>query len=92
MEKKVCYEMFSPAGERACQSLVGSITKKVLGAKRITKEQLKELYDNGLEKVSQKHDEVYDTEPRWKIAREINEALVEAGYGFKLNSWGDIEE
>ena len=89
---KTYYEMFSPAGERACQSLVNSISSKVLGSKRLTMEGLQKLYDDGREKISQKHEEVYDTEPRWNIAREVNKALREAGYGFRINGWGSVEE
>lgn len=85
------YEMFSPAGERACQSLVNSISKKILGNKRLTRDELQKLYDDGREKISEKHEEVFDTEPRWKIAWGINKALKEADYGFRINAWGSVE-
>lgn len=90
MEKKVYYEMFTSAGERACQSLVNSISKKILGPRRITKEHIAELFESGRKKISEKHGEVYDTEPRWNIARQINLALEKAGYAFELNAWGDV--
>ena len=85
------YEMFSSAGSRACQSLVNSISKKILGPKHVTKEQIQELYNKGREKIALKHGEVFDTEPRWHIARRINIALKQADYGFKINEWGEVE-
>lgn len=90
--RNVNYEMFSPAGERACQSLVNKVSKKILGPSRLTKDDVQKLYDDGREKISEKHEEVYDTEPRWNISREINKALREAGYGFRINGWGSVEE
>lgn len=90
--RNVNYEMFSPAGERACQSLVNKVSKKILGPSRLTKDDVQKLYDDGREKIAEKHGEVYDTEPRWNISREINKALKEAGYGFSFNSWGEIAD
>ena len=86
------YEMFSKAGDRACHSLVTSASKKILGKKRLTKQEVQELFDNGRKKISVKHGEVFDTEPRYHIARGFNNALKEAGYGFRFNSWGDLLE
>ena len=84
--------MFSPAGEKACQTLVDSISKKIQSNERMTKERIQELYDAGRKKISEKHGEVYDTEPRGHIAHQISKSLRKAGYGFYLNSWGEIEE
>jgi len=92
MQTKVYYEMFSDAGEKACQSLVDAVSKKIHSNERMTKERIKELYDAGRKKISEKHGEVYDTEPRGHIAHQISKALGDAGYGFYLNSWGQIEE
>lgn len=92
MQTKVYYEMFSAAGEKACQSLVDSIDKKIHGKERMTKERIQELYDAGRKKISEKHGEVYDTEPRGHIARQISKSLKKAGYGFYINSWGQVGE
>ena len=89
---KIYYEMFSPAGEKACQSLVDAVAEKISGKERMTKERIKELYDAGRKKISLKHGEVYDTEPRGNIAHEISKSLRKEGYGFFINSWGDVEE
>lgn len=86
------YEMFTPAGDRACESMVKSIKKKILGKTRLTKEDIEKIYNEGLDKVEAKHPEVHDTEPRWHIAKEISKALEEAGYRFYINSWGDVED
>ena len=86
------YEMYTPAGNRACESMVKSARKKILGKTRLTVEAIQKIYDDGLEKVNNKHSEVYDTEPRWHIARKLSEALKEAGYMYRFNAWGDVEE
>ena len=86
------YEMFTPAGDRACESMVKAARKKILGKKRLTKDDVQKLYDEGRKKISAKYPEVYDTEPRGHIAHRISLALKEAGYGFELNSWGDVED
>lgn len=92
MQTKVYYEMFSTAGEKACQSLVDTISGKIHGKERMTKERIQELYDAGREKIAKKHGEVYDTEPRGHIAHQISKSLKQAGYGFYLDSWGSIED
>ena len=78
--KKIEYEMFSPSGERACQSLVNRITKKIQGTKRVTAREIDELIDEGMEKIAVKHSEIWDTEPRYHIKNAINKAMMDAGY------------
>ena len=86
------YEMFTPAGDRACESMVKSARKKILGKTRLTKEALQKIYDDGMDKVEAKYPEVFDTEPRGHIAHQFSKALKEAGYMYRFNSWGDVEE
>ena len=86
------YEMYSYKGEKACQQMVDSINALILSNQRVTKQQIQELYDNGQKTISKQHPEVYDTEPRGHIASQISKTLKEAGYGFYINSWGDVED
>ena len=74
------YEMFSKSGDRACQSLVNRITKKIQGKKRVTAIEIEELIHEGMKKIAVKHGEVWDTEPRYHIEYAINKAMSEAGY------------
>lgn len=85
MQKEIKdYEMFSAAGNQACQSVVNSITKKILGSKRVTEDDVLDLFNKGRIKIAEKHGEVYDTEPRYHIKQSINAALKQAGYSFNL--------
>jgi hypothetical protein len=74
------YEMFTPAGERACDSLVERITKKIQGTKRVTAEEIEDMVEKGMEKIAVKHPEVDDTEPRWHIRNYVNKAMVDNFY------------
>lgn len=86
------YEMFSEAGNKACQSMVNSAKKKILGSKRLTKADVQALYEGGMDKVEAKYPEVWDTEPRGHIAHQLSLLLKEAGYVYRINCWGDVEE
>lgn len=57
------YEMYTPAGERACDSLVKRVTKKIQGTKRVTAKEIEDMVEKGMEKIAVKHPEVFDTEP-----------------------------
>ena len=72
--------MFSLRGEKACQKLVDSITKKIQGTKRVTGAEIEKLVDDGMNKIAVKHGEVWDTEPRYHITRAVDKALADAGY------------
>lgn len=85
------FDMYTAAGDRACASLVNRIAKKIRGTKRITPNELQELYDSGRDKIAKRHGEVFDTEPRVEIARAVNTVLKEVGYGFKFSYFGDVE-
>ena len=91
MHPTLNYEMYSPAGNRACQAAVDSATKKILGKTRISSKDLEDLFEGICKRVSQKHSEVYDTEPRWHISNRLNKALKEAGYSFRVDSYGGVE-
>ena len=86
------YEMFSEAGNIACHSMVEKATKRILGKERLTLNDVQEMYEDGMSQINQEHGEVWDTEPRSHIAHNISKALKEAGYAYRINSWGDVEE
>lgn len=92
MEKKPYYEMFSDAGERACQSLVDKITKKIMSPRRVTGVEVQDLIKQGMKKISVKHGEIFDTEPRGHIAHQISKALRAAGYGFYFDYFMQLTE
>ena len=74
------YEMYTPAGDRACDSLVKRVTKKIQGTKRVTAREIEDLVDKGMDKIAVKHPEVGDTEPRWHIREYVNKAMVDNFY------------
>ena len=75
------YEMFSQRGNRKCDTLVRNITKKILNSKRyVHKEQVEMWIKQGMEKISQKDSEVYDTEPRQTIIGNV-EKVYQSKYG-----------
>jgi len=87
-EKKVRgFEMFSKAGNSACNSLVESVIKKISGTKRVTEEELNVLLRKRIAKIAEKHSEVYDTEPPEHIVYYINQHLKSVGYGFELDKY-----
>jgi hypothetical protein len=83
----VNYEMFTTSGEKACQKLVNAISAKILGEKRITGEEIGQMLEEGTAKIAKTHKEIYDTEPRGEIARQVNKALNKAGYSFGFDSY-----
>lgn len=82
-----CFEMYTPAGDKACDKMVKSIEKKILGSKRLTKEEVLEIIKTKMKKVNTKHPEIHDTEPEYHITNYVNKALTEAGYGFEISRW-----
>ena len=79
------YEMFGPAGDRACQAMVDTISKEINSAKKITPKDLFLMAKRGIEKISTRFEEVEDTEPMFHISQEINKALEANGYSFRLD-------
>ena len=81
------YEMFTPAGERACDSLVKRVTKKIQGTKRVTAKEIEDMVDKGMDKIAVKHPEVGDTEPRWHIRDYVDKAMADNGYQKVFAAW-----
>lgn len=70
------FEMYTPAGNRACQTQLNKIVKFIQSGKGVTPEVIKTMYDNALQKVAIKHKEVYDTEPEWHLKIRIKKCLT----------------
>ena len=85
------FEMFSVKGEKACQSLVDKMTKKIHSKRRYTAAEMAAMLKEGVAKIAAKHGEVTDTEPRWHIANRVSKELKNAGYSFYFNSYQDIQ-
>ena len=81
------YEMYTPAGDRACAALVKSIQKMIYSNLRVTPDVIAKAIEHGQGQIEVKHPEVYDTEPRGHICHEVSKALKEAGYGFFIDSY-----
>lgn len=86
------YEMFTKAGDAECSRLVKRIAKRISSKRRYTGPEVLAMVEEGMDKIAVKHGEVHDTEPRVHIARRVSKHLKEAGYGFYLGYFMDIEE
>lgn len=69
------FEMFTPAGDRACQTQLNKIVKFIEKRKGVTPEVINTMYENATDKIAVKHLEVYDTEPEWHLKDRIKKAL-----------------
>jgi hypothetical protein len=83
----VNYEMYTSSGEKACQKLVDKISGLILGDKRVSGDEVKKMLEEESAKIAKTHREIYDTEPRQEIARQVNKALNKAGYAFGFDSY-----
>lgn len=81
------YEMFTQAGEQSCERLVQRVSKKIRGQKRVTKDDVLFAISKGMKTIESKHPEVYDTEPAYHIAHNINKVLQEESYGFEVSRY-----
>jgi len=85
------FEMFSKKGDKACQSLVEKIAKKIHSKRRYTADEIDLMLKEGVAKIEAKHGEVTDTEPRGHIAYRISKELKSAGYSFYFDSYQYIQ-
>jgi hypothetical protein len=88
----VNYEMYTSSGEKACQKLVDKISGLILSEKRVSGEEIQKMLELESAKVAKTHREIYDTEPRQEIARQVNKALKKAGYAFHFDSYQHLTE
>lgn len=85
--KQFYFEMFSPAGEKACNSLLAKVFRKLEGSQRVFKEDIELMLTEGMKKISDKHPEVYDTEPQANFAELVSKKAKEMGYGWEISRW-----
>lgn len=86
-EQVPSYEMFTEAGNKACHSLVKKIVNRINGKTKITEGMVLDMVKEGMAKISEKHGEVYDTEPEYHIQERVNKALRQNGYAIKLDRY-----
>lgn len=70
------FEMYTPAGDKACQAQLNKIVKFIQAGKGVTPEAVSKMYDNALQKIATKHREVHDTEPSWHLKDRIRKCLT----------------
>jgi Asp-tRNA(Asn)/Glu-tRNA(Gln) amidotransferase C subunit len=69
------FEMYTPAGDRACQTQLNKIVKFIEKGKDVSPTTIENMYDTALSKIETKHPEVHDTEPAWHMRNGIKKAL-----------------
>ena len=69
------FEMFSKAGDRACQTQLNKIVKFIEKGNRVTPDVIEKMYIDAMKKIAIKHGEVYDTEPGYHMRARIRKAL-----------------
>jgi hypothetical protein len=74
------FEMYTKAGDAACQTQLNKIVKFIEKGKGVTPEVIKNMYCDAMVKISTKHSEVCDTEPEWHLRDRIKKALEKNFY------------
>lgn len=74
------FEMYTAAGDRACQTQLNKIVKFIEKGKGITPDVIETMYDDVMKKIAIKHREVYDTEPEWHLKDRIKKTLAKNFY------------
>ena len=69
------FEMYTKAGDSACQKQLDKIVGFIETGKGVTPEVIKSMYENAMVKISIKHREVFDTEPEWHLKDRIRKCL-----------------
>ena len=85
--KSLRFEMFTKAGDKKCKAIAKKALRKVFGKTRVSKTELEELVKAEIKKASDKHREIYDSEPSYHISHYINKGLQKAEYSFEVDSY-----
>jgi predicted nucleic acid-binding Zn ribbon protein len=86
------YEMYSAAGDKACETLVNQICKKIRSNVRVTREEIVREIEKGQMLIGLIYPEVHDTEPRGHICHEVSKALKDSDYSFFIDSYINLCE
>ena len=81
------FEMFSKKGNTACRKLVTKVFNRIEGNPRVSEEHILNLLKEGVEKISEIHPEVGDTEPGYHIAELVSQMCDQVGYKYKISRW-----
>jgi hypothetical protein len=81
------FEMFSKKGNTACRKLVTKVFNRIEGNHRVCKEHIINLLKEGVEKISEIHPEVNDTEPGYHISELVTQMCDQVGYKYKISRW-----
>jgi hypothetical protein len=79
------FEMYTTAGDIACQRLVDALVERINGDKFITEHELDAKLMSLLDALKERHGEVVLTEPRYHIRKAVNRALKARGYGYEID-------
>jgi predicted Ser/Thr protein kinase len=69
------FEMYTKAGDSACQAQLNKIVKFIEKGKGVTPETINAMFNDAMTKIAVKHREVHDTEPEWHLKDRIRKAL-----------------
>ena len=69
------FEMYTKAGDSACQTQLNKIVKFIEKGNGVTPEVISTMYNDAMKKIAIKHREVYDTEPEWHLKDRIRKCL-----------------
>ena len=69
------FEMYTKAGDSACQKQLNKIVEFIEAGKGVTPEVIKTMFDHAMLKIGVKHREVFDTEPEWHLKDRIKKCL-----------------
>lgn len=80
------YEMYTDAGNRLVEAGVRGLVERGLAGK-FGRAQLPQEIEAMCKAVAKHHPEVYDTEPQYDIAREVNKRLCEPSMWLPIERW-----
>ena len=87
MNTEIDYEMYSKQGNKACSCLVKKAIRKINGKAKVYPPEIIDLLNSGMKKIEKKHEEIFDSEPPYHIARVVNKAIANNGYSWEIDDY-----